>query len=61
MDALARAASRAGEISAAAVVVDAVDEAAVRFYKRYDFLALSDRPDRLFLPMTTILKLFPDR
>lgn len=58
MDALHRALEQADEIGSAAVVVEAKDEEAIRFYKGYEFLPYADRPDRLFLPMKTIRKLF---
>ena len=38
------------------VVVDAIDERAVRFYRRYDFIPFPDNPRRLFLTMATIAK-----
>ncbi len=40
-----------------AIVVDAVDEAAGRFYERYEFQALTDRPNSLFLPMNKVVGL----
>lgn len=45
------------EIATIAVVVDAKDESACRFYERYQFIRLSNYPNRLFLPMATIAKL----
>ena len=56
MDALAR--SFSNEIAATSVVVEAKDERAIRFYQSYDFLQFSDFPNRLFLPMTVISKIF---
>jgi hypothetical protein len=41
-----------------AVVVEAKDENAVKFYKRYGFIAIPDHPDRLFMPMATVRQLF---
>ncbi len=58
MDALYRSLRQAGEIAAAAVVVDAKDDDARRFYEAYDFRIFPDRPDRLFLPMAAVKKLF---
>jgi len=58
MDALCRSLRQAGEIAAAAVVVDAKDDRARSFYEAYDFQIFLDRPDRLFLPMTAVKKLF---
>ena len=45
------------EIGSMAVVVDPIDDAAIDFYAAYGFVHLPDR-NRLFLPMTTIGKLF---
>jgi GNAT superfamily N-acetyltransferase len=39
------------EIASFAVIVDAKDENAKRFYQKYDFLSLKDMPLRLYLPM----------
>lgn len=53
-DALKRAAE-ASEVSAAyAVIVDAIDEQAKKFYLHYDFEESLDDPMRLFLPMHDI-------
>jgi ribosomal protein S18 acetylase RimI-like enzyme len=43
-----------------AVVVDAKDEAAKKFYERHGFLPLEDRPMRLFFPMKSVAQMFPD-
>lgn len=58
MDALHRAYVQSAQIAAVAVVVDAADAPAARFYRHFDFISLPDRPDRLFLPMKTIAALF---
>jgi GNAT superfamily N-acetyltransferase len=58
MDALYRSLHQAAEIAAAAIVVDAKDDDARRFYETYDFRIFPDRPDRLFLPMAAVKKLF---
>ena len=50
-DALARAAS--SEIAAYALVVDALDESAVAFYRHHGFVVLPDAPLTLFLPLAT--------
>ena len=42
-----------------AVVVDPIDEKAISFYKRYDFMMLP-KSKKMFLAMNTISKLFPD-
>jgi len=46
------------EISTFALVVDAKDAAAERFYTRYRFLKLSADSRRMFLPITEIAALF---
>jgi GNAT superfamily N-acetyltransferase len=59
MDALQRAHEQSAKIAAAAVVVEAIDESARRFYRHLDFIQFSERRDRLFLPMRDIAALFP--
>ncbi|WP_366849516.1 GNAT family N-acetyltransferase [Methylobacterium sp.] len=56
LDALRR--SLGNEIASMAVLVDAKDEAARRFYLHHDFTPLQDQPNRLFLPMASIAALF---
>jgi len=58
MDAVHRAFTQSSQIAAVAVVVDAIDASAVRFYKHFNFIPFPDRPNRLFLPMRTIAALF---
>lgn len=60
MDALRRSLEAATGIAAMAVLVDAKDEAAEAFYRHFSFMPLQQQPRRLFLPMTTIAKLFSD-
>ncbi len=55
-DALYRAVS--SEIASFAVIVDAKDENARRFYERESFLPFPDQPLKLFLPMADIAELF---
>jgi GNAT superfamily N-acetyltransferase len=55
-DALFR--SLSSEIASFAVVVDAKDENARRFYERESFLTFPDQPMKLFRPMTDIAELF---
>lgn len=57
IDALRRAEYLAKKIGIRAVEVDAINDAAKRFYERYGFLALADDPHHLFLPMSVIRKL----
>lgn len=58
MDALKRSLDTSKQLASAAVVVDAKDDAAIAFYKKYGFLDLPKIKRRLFLPMGTIEKLF---
>ena len=55
-DALFRAAR--SEIASFAVIVDAKDGNARRFYERESFLPFPDQPMRLFRPMADIRRLF---
>ena len=40
-----------------AVEVEAINESAMTFYKRFGFVTLADDPHHLFLPMSIIRKL----
>ena len=55
-DALFRSAR--SEIASFAVIVDAKDENARRFYERESFLPFPDQPMKLFRPMADIEQLF---
>lgn len=46
------------EIASYAFVVDAKDDKAAQFYRRYRFLPLIEGDRRLFIPMVEIAKLF---
>ena len=54
MDALRRSLDAAAGIASMAVVVDAKDEAAEAFYRRFSFLQVQHQPRRLYLSMKTI-------
>jgi hypothetical protein len=58
MDALKRSWRGSLAVASLAVIVDAKDEAARRFYLRYDFLGFPENVRRLFLPMQTVEKIF---
>lgn len=58
MDALYRALQSSRQVASAAVLVDAKDDQAVDFNKKYGFIDLPDLRRRLFLPMRTIEQLF---
>lgn len=60
MGALDRSLRHSRNIASLAVVVDAKDENASRFYQSYGFIELTDQPNRLFIPMQTVAELFPD-
>ncbi len=53
-NALRRCYQLSQEIGSVAVIVDAKDEVAVRFYERYGFVRLSGQPVRLFMPTVEI-------
>jgi GNAT superfamily N-acetyltransferase len=56
-DALARAWRQSGQIAAAAVVVEAKDDRARKFYESFGFHSLPAYVNRLYLPMPTVEKL----
>lgn len=58
LDALQRSWRQSKQIASTALIVDAKDEAAIAFYQHFNFLSLPDVPNRLFLPVITIDKLF---
>ncbi len=58
MDALHRALLQSAEIAAAAVVVEAIDAGAAKFYQHFGFVAFPSIADRLFLPMKAVAGLF---
>jgi predicted GNAT family N-acyltransferase len=58
MDALQRSLVLSEQAASAGVIVDAKDESAVSFYKKYGFLDLPKVERRLFLAMGTVAQLF---
>ena len=58
MGALQRALEHSRNIASVAVVVDAIDENARAFYRRYGFIDIPNRPNRLFIPMKTVAQIF---
>ena len=58
IDALTVALAMSRKIASAAVVVDARDGNAQRFYTEFGFPAFPETRNRLFIPMKTIEKLF---
>jgi len=59
LDALKRSYLTSKEVGSMAVVVDPLDDEAVKFYAKYDFILLPDS-GKMFLPMETIAQLFPN-
>jgi predicted GNAT family N-acyltransferase len=57
IDALQRAVLTTSSAGAAFIIVDAIDDNAIRFYQKYGFEAYSDSPLKLYLPMVTAEKL----
>jgi ribosomal protein S18 acetylase RimI-like enzyme len=58
IDALKRSYFASMQVGSMAVIVDPLDEEAVKFYAKYDFILLPDS-GKMFLPMATIAQLFP--
>jgi predicted GNAT family N-acyltransferase len=58
MDALYRSLKLSEQIASTGVVVDAKDDTARAFYRKYGFIELPKIDKRLFLPMATIDQLF---
>lgn len=54
VDALIRAYNAADAVGGRLVVVDAIDDAAARFYERHDFVPVKGNPHRLAVKMATI-------
>ena len=59
VDALKRALQNSAHVASWAIIVDAKDEQAAEFYKHYGFVPLPGIPNRLFLPMSLVHKMFP--
>ena len=60
MSALKQALDHSKRIASMAVVADAKDEKAKKFYMAYGFIEFPDHPNRVFLPMKTIEQMFPN-
>ena len=58
LDALQRSLSHAADVAAMAMVVDAKDAGAAAFYAHFDFRPLQYLPQRLYLPIGMVAKLF---
>lgn len=55
-DALRRVLTASAEVAVKVVLVDAKNDRAVAFYRRYGFMELSDAPMTLFLPIETVIE-----
>jgi predicted GNAT family N-acyltransferase len=60
LNALHRSLEASTDIAAMAIVVDAKDDAAVAFYRHFNFLSLQQQPRRLFLTMKMVAEVFAD-
>jgi predicted GNAT family N-acyltransferase len=60
IDALKKAYRNSKEVASWAVIVDAKDDEAVAFYRRFEFVEFPIVEARMFLPMTSIAELFPN-
>lgn len=62
MDALKRVVEAARSVACLGVIVDAKDDAAERFYQRYDFVLVDSTnwPHRMFLPIQVMRLVFPE-
>ena len=58
LDALSRSWRQSHTIGAFAVIVRAEDDSARQFYAKYDFRPFPDHPDRMFLPVHIVKKIF---
>jgi len=58
MEALHRSHTLSRQVASAAVIVNAKDDQALRFYRKYGFLEVPNAKGKLFLPMATIEQLF---
>ncbi len=56
MDALYRSWKATSEVGSVGVVVEALDETALAFYRHHEFQSLPGHPDKLFLAMASIEK-----
>ena len=57
MDCIQRVVNLSHDLGIYALMVDALDDGAARFYQRYGFMPLPDSALRLMLPMTTLRRL----
>jgi len=58
LDALSLCLAQSEKIASYAVIVEAINDEAVGFYKRFDFEQFADMPSRFYLPMKDIAQIF---
>ena len=58
MDALYKSLEASKQVASFAVVVDAIDKQAVKFYQRFDFQTFPEQPFKLFRTMKNIAQTF---
>lgn len=58
MDALYKSLEASKQVASFAVIVDAIDEQAVKFYQRFDFQTFPEQPLKLFRAMKNIAQAF---
>lgn len=58
LNALEKSLAATRDVASWAVFVDAIDDAAADFYRKYGFIELPEDKRKLFLPMRTIARLF---
>ena len=59
LDSFARSVRLSKDLGIHAVQVDAIDERATSFYRKYGFVPLQDQPHRLVLPISSITSRIP--
>jgi ribosomal protein S18 acetylase RimI-like enzyme len=57
IDALKRSYGNTKQVASWAIIVDAKDERAAKFYKKFAFIEFPSKPNLLFLPMQTIAEM----
>ena len=58
LSALSRSLVQSAEIASVAVLVDAIDDEAAAFYRKYEFIPLPSNPLRLYLLTASIMHHF---
>jgi GNAT superfamily N-acetyltransferase len=61
IDALHRSWKATAEVASVGVVVEALDESALAFYRHHEFTSMPGHPEKLFLSMLTIEKAFGEK